>query len=262
MPERESSNFAWKKIKPGMCKSCGQEPYNTRLESLFCSGDCFRDAVDNAPGLIEYPEDHPIYKRVSALFTTSWLHPSVSPKKVKAIYMIVLTSDLHSSYMDYLNEVEYREDFESQGLPKGNESERWHGTTRECLIGDHSNTQFCQSLDCSLCGILQDSYSLDFYQGKTGWGRFGRGIYTTGTSSKADTYSVNNNSSKWKAVILNKVAIGNGASVTLNLPKLTAPPPGYDSVLGEPMKTGHLNYDECVVYNNDALRPEYLIMYK
>lgn len=32
-------------------------------------------------------------------------------------------------------------------------------------------------------------------------------------------------------------------------------------VIGEPSLGGSLNYDELVVYNNDAARPGYLVMY-
>jgi len=41
---------------------------------------------------------------------------------------------------------------------------------------------------------------------------------------------------------------------------LTQPPAGYDAVIGEP--GGNLNYDECIVYNNDAIRASFLIVYK
>lgn len=41
--------------------------------------------------------------------------------------------------------------------------------------------------------------------------------------------------------------------------KVTAPPAGHDSVLGE---TGQgLNYDELVFYRNDAIIPRYLLYY-
>lgn len=45
----------------------------------------------------------------------------------------------------------------------------------------------------------------------------------------------------------------------LNAVNLTAPPPGYDSVVGEP--GADLNYEETVVYSNDAVRPSFLLVY-
>lgn len=44
-----------------------------------------------------------------------------------------------------------------------------------------------------------------------------------------------------------------------NATDLAGPPVGYDSVVGEP--GGDLNYEETVVYNNDAIRPGYILVY-
>ncbi|EPS92982.1 hypothetical protein FOMPIDRAFT_93797 [Fomitopsis schrenkii] len=41
---------------------------------------------------------------------------------------------------------------------------------------------------------------------------------------------------------------------------LTQPPARYDSVLGEP--GAELNYDEAVLYRNEAIRPLFLVIYK
>jgi len=77
-------------------------------------------------------------------------------------------------------------------------------------------------------------------------------------------------------MLLNKVVVGRGYKLTGNKSSLTAPPAGYDSVsiivrllfggaltkvqvLGE--VGGRLNHDELVVYDNDAVRPSYLVMY-
>lgn len=44
-----------------------------------------------------------------------------------------------------------------------------------------------------------------------------------------------------------------------NATNLKGPPPGFHSVQGVPGVD--LNYEETVVYNNDAIRPGYLIVY-
>jgi len=95
---------------------------------------------------------------------------------------------------------------------------------------------------------------------KTGWGRFGKGIYTSSTSSKSNDYSQNDCKSPLKAILLNKVIVGKGCKLTHDNTTLTAPPAGYDSVLAE--KGGTLNYDELVVYTEDAIRPSFLVMYE
>lgn len=61
-------------------------------------------------------------------------------------------------------------------------------------------------------------------------GRFGAGIYTSSTSSKSNDYSNNVKPSRQKAILLNKVVVGKGCKMAQDNTKLTAPPPGYDSV--------------------------------
>jgi hypothetical protein len=67
--------------------------------------------------------------------------------------------------------VEVRGQFVSQGRSAGNENRRWHGTRRECHLGDKGNTQLCASPTCSLCSIVKNSYDLSLFGKKTGWGR-------------------------------------------------------------------------------------------
>ena len=96
--------------------------------------------------------------------------------------------------------------------------------------------------------------------------RFGKGIYFSGTSSKSDDYNESSlkkfQGSNYKVMILNKVVVGQGYQLTKDNMKLTEPPPGFNSILGEPSKTGNLNYDEVVVYREEASIPQYLIVYK
>jgi hypothetical protein len=79
--------------------------------------------------------------------------------------------------------------------------------------------------------------------------RFGKGIYTSSTSSKyADTlvqlsaishltehrsndYTRNPSTSALKAMLLNKVVVGRGQKLLTDNTSLTAPPAGYDSVM-------------------------------
>ena len=88
----------------------------------------------------------------------------------------------------------------------GNEVYRWHGTRRACNLGDSYNHEnLCAQPTCSLCNIIRNSFDLGLANSKNGWGRyvhnlsitlrratvmtlalhrFGRGIYSTATSSK------------------------------------------------------------------------------
>ncbi|KAG8883671.1 hypothetical protein FRB97_006161 [Tulasnella sp. 331] len=90
--------------------------------------------------------------------------------------------------------------------------------------------------------------------------RFGRGLYTTSVSSKADDYNVSQNNTEYKAMLVAKVVLGRSYTLYKNAKSLTDPPPGYQSIAGEVGED--LTYDEQVVYHDEAIRPAYLIIYE
>lgn len=115
-------------------------------------------------------------------------------------------------------------------------------------MGDDGRTSFCYSSQCSLCCIIKTSFDIAHSKKKTGWGRFGNGIYTSSTSSKfvvlspivktvltldicrSNDYSTNLVYSPWKALLLSYVVVGNGKKFTTDQPTLTQAPAGFDSV--------------------------------
>jgi hypothetical protein len=208
--------------------------------------------------IVEVPEEHQRYKSVASQFQRKWLHNTQCPE-VRAIYKIVNTTKNLKKYEKYRDRVEEKHQFVSQGRSYANEHRRWHGTTRECTIGDEGETEFCSDPSCSLCCIMKTTFDLSVSAKKTNFRRFGMGIYTSSTSSKTDTYSRNGSTSTWKAMLLSRVVVGRGYKMTADNTTLTKPPAGFDSILGE--VGASLNYDELVVYNNDAIRPSYLVMY-
>lgn len=239
------------------CISCRAAPMSS--PSILCRA-CHNDALGRAPAIIEVPQDHQNYKCVESQFRKTWRHKTTCPE-VKAIYKIITTEANLRQYQQYLDSVESRGNFVAMGKARGNEHRRWHGTKRRCNLGDPGITTFCAGARCSLCCVIKSSFDLKFFKASTGWGRFGHGIYVSSTSSKANDYSKNLGiNSEWKALLLNKVIVGHGKKLTQDSASLTGPPPGYDSILGE--VGGVLNYDELVVYHNDAVRPSYLVMYK
>ena len=130
----------------------------------------------------------------------------------------------------YRAAVEAKGQFVGSGRSEGNENRRWHGTRRVCNLGDNGQTQFCSTPNCSLCSIIRSSFDISLWGKKTGWGRFGKGIYTSSTSSKSNDYSHNDCKSDLKAILLNKVVVGKGCKMLQDHTTLTAPPAGYDSV--------------------------------
>lgn len=159
--------------------------------------------------------------------------------------------------------MESKRNCKRDGQTAGNEQIRWHGSHRRCLVGDKNRTKLCKHPECSLCCIIRSSF--DIAKAGKKWQRFGKGHYTSATSSKAHSYSTNRKKtvfrphSDLKALLLNNVIVGNGKSFQKSADTLRGPPEGYDSVLGVPGKD--LNYDETVVYNDASIRPVFLVMY-
>lgn len=237
-----------------MCRTAEKQP-----RSHFCSKSCVEDAEKKGPMVLEIPSGHVTFHNVAEQFKTSWRHAKPCPP-VRRVYKILAPHASLASYNAYRTAVEARGNFKHAGMAEGNECRRWHGTTRECLLGDKGHSQFCNSSSCPLCCIIKTSFALSHFGNKTGWGRFGKGIYTSSTSSKSNDYSSNKKPSPLKAILLNKVVVGKGYKMLHDDPHLTAPPAGSDSVLAE--KGMALNYDELVVYREEAIRPSYLVMYE
>lgn len=224
----------------------------------FCSKSCATKAEKKSPTIIEVPKGHSVFDSVVDQFETSWRSGTPCPT-VERVYRVVISGNLVHKYKAYRTKVEGKGDFASKGESPGNERRRWHGTKRACTLGDNGQTSLCTSSGCSLCAIIRTSYKMKFMGSNTGWGRFGRGIYTSSASSKSDAYIKNLGASSTKVLILNKVVVGKGYKTTQDQPALTSPPVGYDSVLAEP--GAGLNYDELVCYTDDAIRPAYLVIY-
>ncbi|KIO27727.1 hypothetical protein M407DRAFT_37603, partial [Tulasnella calospora MUT 4182] len=138
----------------------------------------------------------------------------------------------------------------------------FHGTSRHCYLGEYEGyVTMCELAICSLCSILRTSF-LVTKAGSAGrsFKRFGPGIYTSTVSSKADDYANKPSYSENKVVLVAKVALGKEGVLYQTTQDLTGPPYGYDSVLGE---VGvDLNYDEQVLYKDEAIRPAYVVIYE
>jgi hypothetical protein len=249
-------SIAHKALAEKICLFCLQAEKQTF--SQFCGRTCAREVEKKAPMIIEVPAGHVTFKSVANQFQVSWRHSSACPT-VRRIYKVVLKQSFVAKYDAYRASVENRGQFVAKGRTAGNENRRWHGTNRECRLGDHGNTAFCNSASCSLCSILRNSYDTNRFGQKTGWGRFGAGIYTSSTSSKSNDYSNNITPSALKAILLNKVVVGRGYQMYQDSTSLNAPPAGFDSVIAQVGVS--LNHDELILYTNDAIRTSYLVLY-
>ncbi|KAI0087590.1 ADP-ribosylation [Irpex rosettiformis] len=208
-----------------------------------------------APTILSVNNNHQVFKDVTKQFIDQWKHNTRIPNVLK-VWRIIGLKTLLDDFSRYKLSVE-----RNRNLPGGNSKRRWHGTVRACKLGDdESERTLCQDHACSLCSIIESSFRLAEFGKRTNYGRFGTGIYTSATSSKANDYSRERGGSPYKTMLLNDVVLGNAKKLYTDEPNLTQPPTGHDSVIGEP---GHsLNYDEAIVYKNEAIRPLFLVIYQ
>jgi len=235
-----------------LCKEMPKTIYNGK-ESDFCSRRCRETAISSAPIILEVDRSHNAFQNVESQFIGGWKHLTATPQVLK-IWKIFEGDETANKFAQYKLAVERR-----TGLPGGNTRRRWHGTVRACNLGDDDeNRIICNDTECSLCGIVGSSFQIVNARTRTNFGRFGEGIYTSATSSKANDY-VHELTSGYRAMLLNSVVMGRTIKLTTTDESLTKPPDGYDAVVGEP--GGDLNYDESIVYENDAIRPLFLLIY-
>ncbi|KAJ8509194.1 hypothetical protein ONZ45_g8614 [Pleurotus djamor] len=150
----------------------------------------------------------------------------------------------------------------------GNEQYMWHGTKRECTIGD-DNTKLtaCHLPKCGVCHILRAT--LDPSKASPG-SMFGIGAYVSPTSSKSadQKYMKNVHSGTSRNLVIIRCAVAVGRTYTATKPMIgvTHPPSGYDSISGVKGYTskghgrGTLKNDETVVFKKDAILPVEIIV--
>lgn len=58
-----------------------------------------------------------------------------------------------------------------------------------CNLGLNNNSTLCSTSGCNVCGIIKTGLLLNKAQTNISFGRFGRGLYLTSTSSKSHSYN-------------------------------------------------------------------------
>ncbi|KAI5057693.1 hypothetical protein GOP47_0027708 [Adiantum capillus-veneris] len=211
-------------------------------------------------------------------------------EEIKQQYLLTISRAPVTS-QNNLEEKELR----NKVLHDGNELRRYHGTTVKCRLAlparpprnAHHDREcsVCTHIDCGLCRILQKGFKLSKCKVKK-FQRFGRAIYCSSVSSKASAYvqcsasparsrpsllsyfcsfgnmmgTKNRVKGKLDKVMMAcRVLAGRPYHSTHNMQHLEKPPPGYDSVQGDPGV--HLNYDELVLYDDRAILPDFIILY-
>ncbi|KAG8902403.1 hypothetical protein FRB99_004528 [Tulasnella sp. 403] len=212
--------------------------------------------VTNARHVPLSPASEAQFTEVSKLFQKAWRNPFRDQHVVQHVYLVHMDARIMAPYQSYRKK-----------QPAANEHRLFHGTRRYCTIGDNETSlNLCDEKHCSVCMILRSSYKVE----KAGTRpeskrlRWGRGIYTSTASSKAHDYCFNKGGaakSKCRAVFLNSVILGQPMQLQDEDHKLQKPPESYNSVIGR--KNPELDYEDAyVVYNNDAIRPTHLVVYR
>ncbi|KAI0695394.1 hypothetical protein BC835DRAFT_1414907 [Cytidiella melzeri] len=210
------------------------------------------------------PKDDPRYLEVTELFKDGWSHPDKQLPYVHGVYKILSPERLLKPFRDYkssLQNASLWNPFYTKQQIDAKELLLFHGTTRGCLLAENSTAGLlCNLPECYLCGIIRESFDMKKCGSKNKFSRFGTGIYTSSCSSKADDYSSNlSEKATLRVLLVNRVVVGRTHRLRRSNRTLTAPPWGYHSITGEP--GDDLNYEETVVYSNEAIRPAFLIVY-
>ncbi|KAF8154073.1 hypothetical protein B0H34DRAFT_75916 [Crassisporium funariophilum] len=219
--------------------------------SDFCSKGCESVAQCKAPFLIELPRGHVSFKKVADTFISAWNTPKRPCPVVKKVYMVVVKSSVHATYDNYRTRVG------SNGLfaKKGNERKRWLGTTRECGFGNSGDLEPCSSNKCLLCCVVRSKVDRQF---------FPDGITTTSSLPRAVETSENSKRKlSSKVVMLTNVLLGREVEMSRDELIQPLPPRGSDSVRVVSFRGfgGKVDQGEIVVYDGDAVKPLYLIVY-
>lgn len=237
--------------------------------------------VDRHPlSVVPENDENYTWQSMAGRFTSAWKKPTVALHRIHKIFKIYNPGRRFNGFEEYRKGLkkefanqqrvqlgpEEDIDVRNRVLHNGNELLRFHGTTVKCRLGESTaqgvNGAFsspCSDPGCSLCRILKTGFKTSKCRVEK-FQRFGRGIYCSATSSKANDYvrcleqSAPNSSSPRC-----KVVAGRLHRSTHSLQHLACPPPGFQSVQGDPGKG--LNYDELVVYNDRAILPAYIILY-
>ncbi|KAJ7481395.1 hypothetical protein B0H11DRAFT_2023739 [Mycena galericulata] len=206
--------------------------------------------IEKEPKLLELLEDsHKRYNDVALSLTINWHHTDRKLEGIRYVYKIKPKQSSIFAYDEYLT----RLDDDTVWM-------LWHGTSRNCTLGDDpTNLDPCDDSSCSLCQIIRGGFKNSKARAS---GMFGQGIYSTSISSKAAGYSTTNGRSPYRVLLWNEVALGKKYHATQPRRYATEPPPGYDSVHGKTGDSSTLKFEEYCVYDNNAIRPKYLVLYK
>ena len=212
------------------------------------------DNVSKSEVLHPLQNDQNTYKEIAKHFTKEWVKLTAAvkaPPQPVAIFGIQNRST-EKKYKMYGHGIRQQK--------RGSNSDLFfHGTKLLCNLV--STKVCCDDSECGVCGISLRGFDKDrIGMNIPRFQRFGQGIYLAPNSSKCHDYTQGNPQYGLRAQLLCLVAQGAQHELMQDNTKLTEAPEGFDSVYGR--KGGSLNYDEVVVYEVDAVWPQYVVVYE
>ncbi|KAF9526082.1 hypothetical protein CPB83DRAFT_908637 [Crepidotus variabilis] len=202
----------------------------------LCGKTCIQISMKKTPLLLEAPEGHETFVMVKDKFEAAWMDHNNPLPSVKAIFKVVEGRDVLKAYGQ-------------RKVAVGNENYRYYGTSRKCTLGSAGNDKLCNDSTCSLCNIIAYSFRTNFAYPN---GPYGQGVYSSSSTTRAYGYT---HAGKG-AVLMTKVIMGNPWNVNQS-GVVNACPPSNDSVIFD----RNNGSQDTVVYNDEAIRPVFLILF-
>jgi hypothetical protein len=197
------------------------------------------------PGLYHLQVGDPKRADIVNQFAKGWFQTAPA---VKEVFAIVPPQSMAQRYDAYKARISQQ----TGGNP--NELRRFHGTKIDCNF--YQTHQLCASATCPVCNICHTGFLMKF----ACTGLYGAGLYFGKHSEKSHQYNAACeqvvNGQKLRCMFICRVTCGNEETLGAYNIGLTGPSPGYHCVHGQ-----HNQYDEYIVYNEQACIPSYLIIY-
>jgi len=212
-------------MRPG----CGKPTFNGKPNE-YCGRRC---KFDHSTG---QQVDKNKFAEIAKQFNDKWKDSSSRPT-IKSIWNVEDQKLMmkHNDYCRQIGNVKVK----GYGKNPGNQQRRFHATKLEC---DFNGTP-CTNNNCFVCSIIKTGFQSS-KAGLSAGSRFGKGIYCSSTSSKAYMYGR-------KAMFVVNVACG--------ICDISDSASGLSD--GTHSRIVNNSDDECVVFDDAAMVPRYLILF-
>ena len=253
---------------PKKFTTCSRVDIRSSWQPLHCSSGSFTTQchafhlfiwiIIGLGFLLNVDEDSEDFELATGLFEERWRSEMNGPcPNVFAILEIInpAVRDKFSNYRDYMEDLWYNDYWVRKSYDK---VERFfHGTALKCHTLNEYHTP-CSNERCSVCRIIQHGFRKECIK-VCRVKRFGNAFYFAPNSSKSHQYS-HTDCDYW-AMFLCWVVPGRKYKMKYNEVLMEGPPDGFHSVYGQQSDYGHMENDELVLYDPDAISPKYVLLY-